>query len=238
MNIESKPAHAASLEERAQAFAALGDPARLAIVEMLRDHDAAPHVLGEALGLPSNLLAHHVRVLEAAGLVRRTKSQGDGRRAYVSLNPDAIDQLIDSAATINARRVVFVCTRNSARSILAESIWSAVSDVPVTSAGTHPADDINPRTRTAAARAHLTLVRETPQLIERVLRPDDLVISVCDGVNEELPDLPNRHLHWSVPDPVREGTDAAFNAAITNLTHRIHALAPRIERSRNRKALA
>lgn len=238
MNAETSTSSTAAIEQRARAFAALGDPVRLAIVEMLRDQDVAPHALSDALEVPSNLLAHHLRVLESAQLVKRTKSQGDGRRAYVSLNFAAMDELILSAASISARRVVFVCTRNSARSILAESIWSAVSDVPATSAGTHPVAAINPRTRSAADRAHLTLVRDTPQLLQDVLRQEDLVISVCDGVNEELTDLANVHMHWSVPDPVLENTDEAFTAAITNLRDRIHALAPRVHRPNKRKASA
>ncbi len=237
MNVEAKSARGTrDLEARAQVFAALGDPARLAIVELLRDQDMAPHALGAALDIPSNLLAHHVRVLEAASLVTRTRSQGDGRRSYVSLNQDAVDGLLDAAAEINAKRVVFVCTKNSARSILAEAIWAASSDIPVTSAGTHPVEAINPRTRKAASRAHLTIVRDTPALIEQVLRPDDLLISVCDGVNEELPKLSNRRLHWSVPDPVREGTDAAFNQVVQELTQRIESLAPRVHAPRARKA--
>ncbi len=234
METNSEGVRSAGLANRAQAFAALGDPARLAIVELLGDQDLTPHALSAAIGIPSNLLAHHVRVLERAGLVRRTKSQGDGRRAYLTLVPDAMDALISAAASLTTRRVIFVCTKNSARSILAESIWRISSTVPVTSAGTHPADRINPRTRSAAARARLPIARDTPQLLDDVLRPDDLVISVCDAVNEELTALPNRHLHWSIPDPVRVGTDAAFNAAITRLTQRIHGLAPRVQRPRHR----
>ena len=53
--------------ERAAIHAALGDAHRLAIVEALRLSDRAPSELGVALGVPSNLLAHHVDVLEGAG---------------------------------------------------------------------------------------------------------------------------------------------------------------------------
>jgi hypothetical protein len=46
-----------ALAGRARLHAALGEPARLAIVDLLTLGDAAPSELGKALGLPSNLLA-------------------------------------------------------------------------------------------------------------------------------------------------------------------------------------
>jgi DNA-binding transcriptional ArsR family regulator len=56
---------------RAQVHAALGEPARLAIVDRLVIGDAAPVELGHELGMASNLLAHHLKQLEAAGLLER-----------------------------------------------------------------------------------------------------------------------------------------------------------------------
>ena len=44
--------------------AALGEPARLAIVDELAVSDRSPKELGERLDIPSNLLAHHLTVLE------------------------------------------------------------------------------------------------------------------------------------------------------------------------------
>lgn len=226
-----------TLEDRARAFAALGDPARLAIVEMLRDEDVPPHAIGAALGMPSNLLAHHLRVLEDAGLIRRHRSQGDARRSYVTLHEEALARLIAPEAPIRAARVVFVCTENSARSVLAEAIWRTRSDVDVTSAGTHPGSRINPLAVSTAERAHLELGRDRPQSIDGLIHQRDLVVSVCDSVNEELPQLPNQRLHWSVPDPARVGTRAAFNAALRELARRVDALAPRVVASPARSAM-
>ena len=46
---------------------------------------------------------------------------------------------------------------------------------------------------------------------------------MCDSAHEELdPHLPR--LHWSIPDPVRVGTDAAFDAAYDEISRRIDAL--------------
>jgi len=52
----------------------------------------------------------------------------------------------------------------------------------------------------------------------------DLVVTVCDRAHEEL-DPPADWLHWSVLDPVPDGTAAAFDAAVAELGHRIGLLA-------------
>jgi DNA-binding transcriptional ArsR family regulator len=57
-----------SLPVRARIHAALSDPARLAIVDTLVAGDAAPGELGAVLDMPTNLVAHHLKVLEDAGL--------------------------------------------------------------------------------------------------------------------------------------------------------------------------
>jgi DNA-binding transcriptional ArsR family regulator len=53
----------ATLVRRADLHAALSDPARLRIVDTLTIEDAAPSELAAMLGMPSNLLAHHLRIL-------------------------------------------------------------------------------------------------------------------------------------------------------------------------------
>ncbi len=78
--IDSMNTEPFSVERRARIHAALGDPARLAIVDTLGLGDASPGEIGHDLGLPTNLVAHHVKVLSEAGLVVRTRSEGDRRR--------------------------------------------------------------------------------------------------------------------------------------------------------------
>jgi protein-tyrosine-phosphatase len=126
-----------------------------------------------------------------------------------------------------------VCTHNSARSILAEAAWREVSDVPAASAGTHPAERVNPRALKAGKRAGLVMDTSRPKSIDEVVRPDDLVVSVCDTVNEELDGLTNPHLHWSIPDPAAVGTDAAFATALSDISERIDHLAPRVHYRRH-----
>lgn len=219
----------AQLEQRVAVFHALADPTRLAIVDLLAVQDLSPDALAVALKVPSNLLAHHLKTLRNADIVSRHHSQHDRRRAYLHLELDTLEGLLPAQAPVSVvPRVVFVCTQNSARSVLAEAIWSTVSDVPAASAGTLPAHRVNPRARTAARRAGLTLATTTPKPLDDVLLDDDLVISVCDAVNEELGDLANPRLHWSVPDPAIDDTDAAFTATVEDLRTRVGRTAPTV----------
>ena len=219
--------------ERSRVFAALGDAHRLGVVDLLQVQDLSPDALAAALEIPGNLLAHHLKVLESAGVITRTHSQNDRRRIYVQLVDDALEGLLPQPSTMAAGRVVFVCTHNSARSVLAEALWRDASDVPTTSAGTHPAERFNPSAIAAAERLGLTVASRPPQSIDDVLQPDDVVVSVCDSVNEELGELPNRRFHWSVPDPARVGTDAAFAGAVDDLRARVAHLAPRVRYRRH-----
>ena len=220
MNVERN-----DLERRAARHAALADPARLAVVDRLSLGDLSPTELQQTLGLSSNLLAHHLRVLDEAGLIDRHRSEGDGRRTYVRLRGDALDGLVPGA-TATARRVVFVCSANSARSQLAAALWRRASDIPTASAGTHPADRVAAGALAAAERHGLPMVSATPRSLDDVLADGDFVITVCDNAHEELAARPA--LHWSVPDPVRLGTDDAFDDALADLTRRVGDLAPRL----------
>ena len=223
MMIEAMDAERIDLERRAARHAALADPARLAIVDRLSLGDLAPTELQQTLGLTSSLLAHHLKVLEGEGMIERHRSEGDGRRTYIHLLPGALDGLVPGR-TASARRVVFVCSANSARSQLAAALWRLASDVPTASAGTRPADRIAPGALAAAARHGIPLTSAAPRALDDVLSADDFVVTVCDNAHEELPSLPA--LHWSVPDPVRVGTARAFEAAVTDLTLRVGDFLP------------
>ena len=88
------------LARRAAVHAALADPARLAITDTLLTGDASPSELAGMLAMPSNLLAHHLHVLEQAGVITRRRSEGDRRRTYLRLIPGALDPLTAPPATI------------------------------------------------------------------------------------------------------------------------------------------
>lgn len=198
------------LEHRARVHAALADAHRLRIVDALAPSDLTPSELGSATGIGGSLLAHHLRVLEGAGIVASHRSEGDGRRRYVHLlRPD-----VATAVEPVDRPVVFVCTHNSARSQLAEAVWRHRIGSPAASAGTEPADAVHPGAVAAAAAAGYDLGGAEPRLVDRGLLDGALVVSVCDRAHE---DLGSTDAHWSVPDPVRVGTDAAFAAALVSI---------------------
>jgi ArsR family transcriptional regulator, arsenate/arsenite/antimonite-responsive transcriptional repressor / arsenate reductase (thioredoxin) len=205
--------------------AALADPARLQITDMLLTGDASPSELAAMLAMPSNLLAHHLNVLEQAGLITRRRSEGDRRRIYLQLVPGALDVLAPPTARA-ALRVLFVCTANSARSHLAAALWRRASAVPAVSAGTHPAAAIDPGAIAAATRHHLPLPRLRPRHISDVRHNGDLVITVCDLAHEELAEA--AAVHWSIPDPVPAGDSGSFDAALAQLADRVGHLAPRL----------
>lgn len=212
------------LERRAARHAALAEPARLRIVDLLSLSDLSPRELQDRLGMPSNLVAHHLGVLEREGMIQRTRSEADRRRNYVHLSPAAFEDLGPSPVAA-ATRVLFVCTANSARSQLAAELWRRRSSIPAASAGTHPADVVAPGAVAVAERHGMHLGDRVPRRLEDVMAGTDLVITVCDAAHEELA---TEALHWSVPDPVPVGTDAAFDAAFDDLAGRIDALAERV----------
>jgi ArsR family transcriptional regulator, arsenate/arsenite/antimonite-responsive transcriptional repressor / arsenate reductase (thioredoxin) len=212
----------ATVQARAARHAALGDAVRLAIVDELAVSDRAPVELRRLVGIESNLLAHHLDVLESVGMIRRSQSSGDGRRRYIHLVPDTLEGL-RPVGRIVPRRALFVCTRNSARSQLAAALWRSLAGAPAESAGTHPADRIHPGALAAAKRAGLDLSGSTPRTLDEVSKIPSLVITVCDQAHEELKQK-GTWLHWSVADPVVEGTRAAFDSALVELQERIGVL--------------
>ena len=215
-----------SVPERARVHAALGEPARLAIVDRLVLGDASPSEVGRELGVPSNLLAHHLKLLEQAGVIERSRSEGDQRRTYLRLRPEALAELTPAGSRV-APRVVFVCTGNSARSQLAAALWVRQSIVPAASAGTRPAARVHPRTVTTARRQGLSLSQVRPAHIRDVLTEADLVVAVCDNAHEELGS--HDRLHWSIPDPARVDTDEAFDRAFRDIAARVDRLAPAVQ---------
>ncbi|WP_067460910.1 arsenate reductase/protein-tyrosine-phosphatase family protein [Actinomadura macra] len=212
-----------SLRGRAAAHHALGDPARLAMIEALMVGDLAPGELGRTLGLPSNLLAHHLGVLQAAGLIGRTRSHADRRRTFVRLIPSAL-RALHPVMRLSASRVVFVCTRNGARSPLAAAIWADRSPIPVASAGIQPAPRLHPRTVSTLRRHGLRLQSRGTAHIDDVLTSADLVVAVCDNAYREMGPAPRR-THWSVPDPGPVDTDEIFEQVFEELAERIDWLA-------------
>lgn len=208
-------------ERRSRVHAALAEPTRLAIVDDLSLSDRAPGELAVRLGLPGNLLAHHLDVLEQVGLVVRFESAGDRRRRYVRLDREPLLRLGLPGVAVPST-VLFVCTHNSARSQIAAAMWRHRIGSAASSAGTHPATHVHPGAVAAAARAGLDLSAASPSLVGQ-LDSDVRVVTVCDRAHEEL-DPDDSWWHWSIPDPVESGIPDAFDAVVADLDARLSTL--------------
>ena len=210
---------------RASVYAALGEPARLAIIEELATSDRSPKELSARLVISSNLLAHHLEALERVGLISRSSSAGDGRRKYVRLTRESLGGVgvgvgVDvSGRTPRVRTMLFLCSQNSARSQLAAALWTARTGHRASSAGTRPAQQVHRRAVAAARRAGLSLADAVPSRIDSI-PPATQVVTVCDLVHEELEPEPD-WWHWSIPDPASADTAAAFDAVVAELDARI-----------------
>ena len=110
-------------------------------------------------------------------------------------------------------RVLFLCTGNSARSIIAEALLkSAGGDgFEVFSAGTQP-KGINPYTVRVLEQEHIDLSGYRSKHLSEYLEDRfDYVITVCDQAAEQCPVFPGapERIHWSFADPAAvEGDDA------------------------------
>lgn len=103
------------------------------------------------------------------------------------------------------RRVLFLCTHNSARSQMAEGFLRAMAGdrFEVASAGTE-ATHVRPLAIHAMAEVGIDLSGHASKTLDRFVgEPWDFVITVCDAANEACPVFPGaaRRLHWSFPDP-------------------------------------
>jgi ArsR family transcriptional regulator, arsenate/arsenite/antimonite-responsive transcriptional repressor / arsenate reductase (thioredoxin) len=212
-----------NVEQRAAMHHALGDTHRLAMVDALALSDRSPSDLATLTGLPTNLVAFHLDVLEDAGVITRHASEGDRRRRYVRLAPSAV-RLAAASASARADHVLFVCTANSARSQLAAALWERATGRAAASAGTLPAARVHPLAIEVAVTHGLDLAGAAPQGYDEVGEEPDLIVSVCDRANETVVPFAAPRLHWSVPDPVTGGR-ADFEAAFIELRDRIAHLA-------------
>lgn len=128
--------------------------------------------------------------------------------------------------------VLFLCTGNSCRSILAEATfnhlapqgWSAVS------AGSHPTGKVHPRSLALLQREGIKTVGYSSKSWDALPETPDIVITVCaSAAGETCPVYLGRAVraHWGVEDPAHAtGTDAEIDAAF-DLAYRI--LRKRIE---------
>lgn len=134
------------------------------------------------------------------------------------------------------RRVLVVCTGNSARSIMAEALFQSIGceSIDVVSAGSAPTGRVHPLALEQINQLPVDSRQFTSKSLAAVLEaaeaPFDLVVTVCDHAASTCGPLPGDPLvlHWSLPDPAAhgEGEEArqAFSACFDELTRRISDL--------------
>lgn len=103
------------------------------------------------------------------------------------------------------RRVLFLCTHNSARSQMAEGLLRALGGgrFEAFSAGTE-ATRVRPEAIEAMRELDVDISGQQSETLDRYLdQPFDFVVTVCDDANETCPFFPGarERLHWSLPDP-------------------------------------
>ena len=141
---------------------------------------------------------------------------------------------------IDPIRVLFVCTGNSARSVMAEALVRRYGDgdFEVYSAGTEP-KGINPLTLRVLAEAGIDASWARSKSVTEFLgQRFDYVITVCDQARQSCPVFPGVHesLHWGYEDPAAaEGSDeerlAVFRHVFIALTQRIQLFIPLARRT-------
>ena len=131
--------------------------------------------------------------------------------------------------------VLFLCTGNSARSILAEAIlnFKGRPTFSAFSAGSHPTGKVRPEALHELEIAHLSTEGLRSKSWDEFAKPGapalDFVFTVCDNAAKEVcPVWPGQPIsaHWGVPDPAavlgtQAEVDRAFRAAFVTLERRI-----------------
>lgn len=120
--------------------------------------------------------------------------------------------------------VLFLCTGNSARSIMAEAIMNhrGAANFAAYSAGSHPAGAVRPEALRQLEASHLPTTGLRSKSWDEFVRPGapvmDFVITVCDdAANETCPVWPGQPLtaHWGIRDPAAvKGTDGQVQKAL------------------------
>jgi protein-tyrosine-phosphatase/DNA-binding transcriptional ArsR family regulator len=225
-------------------------PLRWRLLRELARSDRRVQDLCALLERPQPLVSYHLRRLQAERLVTRRRSAFDGRESYYVLDLARCDELLAASGsalhpglslatpTTAARgqaeqrspvSVLFLCTGNSARSQIAEALVEQLGPtVEAVSAGSHPKPLHANTLRVLRERGIDPTGRRSKHLSEFAGRRFAYVISLCDRVREVCPEFPGQPnlIHWSIPDPVREGGSdeesyAAFERTADELAARI-----------------
>lgn len=242
----------------------LSHPQRMGVFRLLmrRCPDELPAgEIAEALDLKASTASVYLSALTKAGLISQRR---DGTRLLYKVNLDGAQEVVSglfvdccrgradlcppqfsdllrsvSVMTDTKFNVLFVCTGNSARSIIAETLLRQIAGDRFTaySAGTAQRSELNPfAVEMLKAKGHDTTPLRSKNIAEfqDADAPSmDFIFTVCDrAANEDCPTWPGQPVsgHWGLPDPVKAtGTDAqkrlAFHQTYGALHNRITAFA-------------
>jgi ArsR family transcriptional regulator, arsenate/arsenite/antimonite-responsive transcriptional repressor / arsenate reductase (thioredoxin) len=239
------------------------------VVELGRS-DRRVGELQQLTGKPQNLVSYHLAELRRAGIVAARRSSADGRDVYyrvdlfrcrarlaeagLALHPGlslAPIEPADLATRRRRRRLLFLCTGNSARSQIAEALVEhrTAGAVEARSAGSHPKPLHPNAVRVMAERGVDIAGRSTKSLTRFTRQRFDRVITLCDKVREVCPTFPGEPIaaHWSIADPAAtaahlahadddSATYRAFEAVADDIEDRVALLladlrTPHVERT-------
>jgi ArsR family transcriptional regulator, arsenate/arsenite/antimonite-responsive transcriptional repressor / arsenate reductase (thioredoxin) len=221
-----------------------GHPLRWRLLSELAQSDLRVGELCELAGRRQSLVSYHLRRLRDGGLVSARRSAADGRDSYYVLDLARCRELLTHAGGAlhpalgasagedhapNAS-VLFLCTGNSSRSQMAEALYPGEA----VSAGSHP-KPLHPYAVQVMRERGIDISAHRPKhLSEFAGRRFDSVVTLCDRVREVCPEFPGADtIHWSIPDPAREDTRAAFERTAAELETRIGFLTTRQEASQH-----
>jgi protein-tyrosine-phosphatase len=243
----------------------LGHEVRWQLVRILARSDHQVNELVELVGERQNLVSYHLNLLRLAELVSERRSSSDARDVYYHLDLDRVGSGLDAATAalhpslhvrlggpalqkvpdLPQRRILFVCTGNSARSLIAEALMRAQSGgaLEVHSAGPRPAG-VHPLALEVISEWRLATRGLRSKGLEEVADIEfDHVITLCDIAREQCPRLPGdpEYIHWSLADPAAvmgsmEARRRAFRAAAAELNRRISHLVSRLASADSRAA--
>lgn len=243
--------------DAALALVTLGHPGRLSVFRLLMRYaprGQRPTEIAAALGFKQNTLSHHLAELTQARLLKVTRTgrslyymvdlaRAEALVGYLTLDlararPDILASVTALTHTLPARpsNVLFICSANSARSIMAEAILSTLGDGRVTafSAGTTAGRGVNPLAVDLLQRkGHRIekLFSKPLNIFQQEGAPQmDFVFTVCDmSAAEECPPWPGHPLtgHWGLPDPAKVTGSQAERATAFEQTY--DALRRRLE---------
>jgi protein-tyrosine-phosphatase/DNA-binding transcriptional ArsR family regulator len=244
-----------------------GHELRWQLMSELGHSDRRVGELCSLVGREQSLVSYHLARLREGGLVSRRRSSADGRDSYYLLDLARCREMIDESSEAlhpglrlsppnppMARRpdrpparVLFLCTGNSARSQMAEALVQQLAGraVEARSAGSHP-KPLHPNAVRVMREHEIDLEGKRPKhLSEFVDQQFDFVISLCDRVREVCPEFPGHPdtIHWSIPDPARQGQDdeetyPAFQRTAAELSLRIPFLLDLIEHHQTPKEVS